>query len=126
MNKLDHNEYLGKFNGSFVKGNPRDSTEQYEVNPRLLALLHKRKFAGDDNSEDRFEHLAYFKYICGTFRLPNYIDDEVKLKLFSQTLTNTALSWNRTCPAESITTWEDLSKEFLSRFYPKSKSCEGR
>jgi hypothetical protein len=45
------------FNGSYVKEDPRDNTIHYEVNPQLLVLLHKRWFAGDDISEDPFEHL---------------------------------------------------------------------
>jgi hypothetical protein len=50
MNMLDHNEYLERFNCSYAKGNPKDTIAQYEVNPKLLVLLHKRKFAGDDTS----------------------------------------------------------------------------
>lgn len=56
----------------------------------------------------------------------NYTDDELKLKLFSQSLTNTALSRYRTCPAEMIDTWENLKKEFIFRFYRKFKSAEAR
>jgi hypothetical protein len=52
------------FNGSYVKEDPRDTTIHYEVNPQLLVLLHKRRFAGDDISEDPFEHLPYCKDIC--------------------------------------------------------------
>ena len=110
MNKLDPIKYLGQFNGSYNKGNPRDNSEEYEVNPQLLSILHKRRFAGDDRSEDPFAHLDFFQDICGTFRLNNYTDDEVKLKLFSQTLSNTVLSWYRICPAESIATWDKLSE----------------
>jgi hypothetical protein len=64
MNNLDPKEYLGMFNGSYVKEDPRDTTIHYEVNPQLLVLLHKRWFAGDDISEDPFEHLPYCKDIC--------------------------------------------------------------
>jgi hypothetical protein len=45
MNKLNPNEYLGRFNGSYVKEDPRDTTIHYEVNPQLLVLMHKRRFA---------------------------------------------------------------------------------
>ena len=126
MNRLDPLRHLGQFNGSYIKGDPRDNSQEYEVNPQTLAILHKRKFAGEDISEDPFAYLDFFQDIGGTFKLKGYSDDEVKLKLFSQTLSNTALSWYRACPAKSIATWEKLSEEFLARFHPKSKSCEGR
>ena len=126
MNRLDPIKYLGQFNGSYNKGNSRENSEEYEVNPQLLAILHKRRFAGDDSSEDSFAHLDFFQDICGTFKLKGYTDDEVKLKLFSQTLSNTALSWYRICPAKSIATWDKLSEEFLARFHPKVRSYEGR
>ena len=45
MTMLDPIKYLGQFNGSYNKGNPRDNYEEYEVNPHLLAILHKRRFA---------------------------------------------------------------------------------
>jgi hypothetical protein len=54
--------------------------------------------------------------------LKGYSNDELKLKLFSMSLTNTALAWYRVCPAESLSTWDKLKGEFISRFYPKVKS----
>jgi hypothetical protein len=48
--------------------------------------------------------------------LRGYSDDELKIKLFDQCLTNTALAW-----AKSISAWEKLKGEFVSRFYPKVK-----
>jgi hypothetical protein len=64
MNKLDTNEYLGRYNCSYDKKDPGDLKAQYEVIPQLLILLHKRKFAGHDISENPYEHLAYFEDIC--------------------------------------------------------------
>jgi hypothetical protein len=122
MNKLDTNEYLGRYNCSYEKKDPKDLKAQYEVHPQLLRILHKRRFVGDDISEDLYEHTGYFEDICWTVKLPYYTEDEVKLKLFSQTLTNTGLSWYRHCPTEFPTTWDKLSKEFQSRFYPNSKA----
>ena len=97
MNRLDPIKYLRQFNGPCTKGNSSINSEEYDVNPHMLAILHKRKFTGEDSSVDPFAHLDFFRDICGTFRLNNYTDDEVKLKLFSQTLYNTALSWYRSC-----------------------------
>jgi hypothetical protein len=70
MNKLDANEYLGRYKCSYKKKDPKDLKAHYEVNPHLLILLHKRKYAGDDIFEVPHEHLAYFEDICWTIKLP--------------------------------------------------------
>ena len=102
MNRLDPTKYLGQFNGPYTQGIPRNKSEEYEVNPHMLAILHKRRFIGEDTSEDPFAHLDFFQEMCGTFKLKGHTDDEVKLKLFVQTLSDAALSWYRGCPVKSI------------------------
>lgn len=92
-----------------------------------LLLLWKRK-AVHEMIPMRIHIIIYiFTELCWIIKLINYTDDELKLKLFCQSLTNTALSWYRTCPAEEKNdTWENLMKEFIFRFYPKVKSAEER
>ena len=126
MNRLDPTKYLGQFNGPYTQETPRNKSEEYEVNPHMLAILQKRKFSGEDISEDPFAHLDFFQEMCGAFKLMGHTDDEVKLKLFVQTLSDAALSWYRVCPARSTFTWSKLSEEFLARFHPKVRSYEGR
>ena len=126
LGRLDHNKYLGQFNGPYSQGGPSVIIEEFEVNPQLLAILHKRKFTGESDSEDPFAHLDFFQEICGTFRLKGHTDEEVKLKLFSQTLSDTAHSWYRVGSAKTLATWSKLSEAFLARFHPKVKSYEGR
>jgi hypothetical protein len=98
MNQLDVSTKFGDFNTAIMKGDPNINID-YEINPQLLAIFHKNQFAGDDIEEDPYKHLDFFTDICGTFKLNSCIDDEVMLKLFNQSLTGTALSWYRTCPA---------------------------
>ena len=113
MNKLDAAEYLGRFNRGFVKEFPNGSDVEYAIHPRFIAIMKEKSFAGDNPDEDPYNHLHSFTELCWTIKLRNHTDDELKLKLFSQSLTNTALSWYRTCLAEKIDTWENLMKEFI-------------
>jgi hypothetical protein len=53
--------------------------------------LHKQKFPREDLDEDPYAYLNHIIEICWTLKLKGYSNDELKLKLFSQTLTNTAL-----------------------------------
>jgi hypothetical protein len=85
---------------------PSESTEEYEINPCLIVILHKKRFAGDDLDEDPYAYLSHDTEIRWTLKLKGYSNDELKLKLFSQSLTNTDLAWYRISPVELISTWE--------------------
>ena len=104
MNQLDATKHLGKFNRGLVKEFPSGSELEYEVNPHFIAIINEKTFAGDHADEDPYTHLMHFTELCWTLKLRGYSDDELKLKLFSQSLTNTALSWYRICPIEKIDT----------------------
>jgi hypothetical protein len=82
--------------------------------------MQENSFAGDDPNDDPYNHLNFFTELCWTIKLRSYSDDELKLKLFSQSLTNTNLFCRK------INTWEDLKREFIFCFYPKVKSAEAR
>ena len=89
--------------------------------------MHTRKiFAGEDDTEDPYAHIDYFTDICETFKLNAFTHDDMKLKLFSQTLSKKALTWYKALSTESKSTWKNLSSAFLSHFYPRSKTDGAR
>jgi hypothetical protein len=92
MNKLDAAEYLGRFNRGFVNEFTNGSDIEYLIHPRFIAIMKENSFAGLDPDDDPYSHLHSFSELCWEIKLRNYIDDKLKLKLFSQSLTNTALS----------------------------------
>ena len=61
------------------------------MNPIMLDMLRTRKYKGD-GTEDLYSHIDLFEDICGTFRLNAFTDDEMRLKIFSQNLTDRAIS----------------------------------
>ena len=116
---------LSRFSQSYdiyKRDNSNDNTRGFEINHLLLGVLHKKQFSREEENPYPYEHIACFKDICGTFKLPGYIANDVRLKLFSQTLTGTSLSWYKSLPLEATTTWDNLACEFLARYYPLSKS----
>src|SRR3954470_14080685 len=122
MNQLNAIKYLAKFNSGLVKELLSGSEPEYDVNPRFIAIIKEKTFAGDDPDEDPYTHLMHFTELCCTLKLRGYSDVELKLKLFSQYLTNTALAWYRICHADKIDTWEKLKGELVVRFFPKVKT----
>ena len=74
---------------AFIKSDILINPKGYEINPTLLDLLQFKMFAGDD-TEDPYGHIEYFEDVCATFNLNIFAEDEVKFKLFGQTLTDKA------------------------------------
>ena len=50
----------------------------------------------------------------------------MRLRLFPFSLQDCAKKWLNSLPAGSITTWEDLSKKFLSKFFLLKKTTKLR
>jgi hypothetical protein len=82
-------------------------------------------FAGDD-TEDPYEHIEYFEDVCATFNLNIFSEDEVKFKLFGQTLTDKARTWYNDYPISHFSEWRTLSTKFLQTFFPETRSLGAR
>ena len=95
--------------------------EDYEINPLLLNILHAKNFAGDSDTDDPYAHIDFFEQICGTFKLKAFTNDEIKFKLFGQTLSNKAYSWFRALPAGTIWNLEGIVKGVLVSLLPKKQ-----
>ncbi|KAJ9545830.1 hypothetical protein OSB04_025537 [Centaurea solstitialis] len=88
-----------------------------EINKGLIKMINTISFDGEP-SGNPYQHLEAFEDICDLF---NTREDEVKLRVFSFTLTNKAKDWFKKLPPGSITTWDDLKSVFLSRYFPISR-----
>lgn len=110
---------------AYLKTSYRINPGGYDINPMLLDLLHAKRFAGD-GTEDPYEHVEFFKEICETFYFNVYTKDEVKFRLFGQTLIDKARSWYDDCPTEITDTWEELSSAFLTDFFPETRYLGAR
>lgn len=67
--------------------------------------------------EDPNMHIKEFLKICSTFKFHS-----VKLRLFSFSLKDKAKAWLNSLPSGSITTWDALVQNFLSKFVAMSKT----
>jgi len=50
--------------------------------------------------------------------------EEIRLLLFLFSMTREAQTWLNSLPINSITTWEELVKQFLNKFYPPNKTAK--
>jgi hypothetical protein len=81
--------------------------------------------AGVD-TEDPYGHNEYFEDVCQTFNLNIFSEDEVKFKLFGQTLNDKARSWYIDYPIFIFSEWRTFSTKFLHTFFPETRSLGAR
>ena len=86
-----------------------------DLKPGVINLLPK--FYGLD-SESPYLHLKEFDEVCGTLHFINVADDIVKLKLFPFSLKEKAKSWLYSLRPRTIGSWQELTREFLKKFFP--------
>ncbi|KAF7844320.1 uncharacterized protein G2W53_001225 [Senna tora] len=75
------------------------------------------------SSENPYKHIDEFLEVCSTFKLPNVSEDAIRLRLFPFSLKDKAKHWLTT--RDNITTWDQMSKEFLKKYFPADllRSC---
>nr|XP_043635971.1 uncharacterized protein LOC122607119 [Erigeron canadensis] len=87
---------------------------------------HHLKLILDNQSDDRansdlHKHVSKFTSLCKMFKYGgNVTDDNVQLSLFPSSLTGEARAWFDELDEGTITTWNQLREEFVSRFFPLS------
>uniref|UniRef100_A0A151UGJ3 Retrotransposon gag domain-containing protein n=1 Tax=Cajanus cajan TaxID=3821 RepID=A0A151UGJ3_CAJCA len=82
----------------------------------LLPKFHGR--AG----EDPHKHLKEFNIVCSTMRPHNVPEDHIFLKAFPFSLEDLAKDWLYYLAPGSITSWDDLKRVFLEKFFPASRT----
>ena len=67
-------------------------------------------------------HIKKFLDICFTFRFQNFNDESIRLRMFPFSLKDKAKAWLNSLHAGSLSTWNELSNKFLTKFFPISKT----
>ena len=71
-------------------------------------------------------HLHKFLIKCDTIKLNGVSTDVIRLRLFPFPLKDRANDWLQNKEPNSSTTWEALSKAFLSKYFPPGKTAKLR
>ncbi|KAG8498114.1 hypothetical protein CXB51_006644 [Gossypium anomalum] len=95
----------------------------FELKSGLIHLLPT--FRGLKN-ENPHTHLREFHMVCSSMKPQGVPEDEIKLRAFPFSLVDTAKEWLFYLPPSSITTWDDLSRVYLDRFFPASRAAKLR
>nr|KYP32346.1 hypothetical protein KK1_047001 [Cajanus cajan] len=64
------------------------------------------------------QHLKEFHIVCYTMKPPDVQEDHIYLKAFPHSLEGVAKDWLYYLAPRSFTSWDDLKRMFLEKFFP--------
>ncbi|CAM8926117.1 unnamed protein product [Rhodiola kirilowii] len=86
---------------------------------------HLPKFSGM-KGESATSHLTRFHGICLNLKTFVVEVDDFKLKAFYFSLADAATDWFLSLPSGSIYTWEQMQRQFVSKYYPAGRAAQVR
>ncbi|GKC12307.1 uncharacterized mitochondrial protein-like protein [Tanacetum coccineum] len=119
-------QYMSKTRADYGSGVSRPKIEDkdnFELKGQFLKELSINTFSGSDH-EDANERIEKVLESVDSFHIPNITIDQVMLRAFPTSLTGAASRWLRNKPTGSITTWEDLKTNFLSKYCPPARTTK--
>nr|XP_016505011.1 PREDICTED: uncharacterized protein LOC107822937 [Nicotiana tabacum] len=114
INGNNRNDHVDPSNGVI-------QVETFQITNNMLHLLQNKGLFSGLYIEDPQQHLKNFISICVTQRQLNVTPEAIKLLLFPFSVTGEAQTWLNSLPINSISTWEELVKQFLNKFYSPNK-----
>ncbi|KAF7824539.1 uncharacterized protein G2W53_022683 [Senna tora] len=105
---------------------PSIQANNFEIKPATIQLLQVNGQFGGSPIEDPNNHILNFLEICDTFKHNGVSDDAIRLRLFPFSLRDKAKVWLQSLPEGSITTWEELAQQFLTKYFPLGKTAKMR
>ncbi|XP_045802435.1 uncharacterized protein LOC123896027 [Trifolium pratense] len=101
---------------------PNIEARNFELKPALLQIVQQNQFSGSP-TEDPNLHLSVFVQYADTIKANGVEPEAIRLRLFPFSLRDRARAWLQALPSNSITTWNELKKQFLARYFPPSKTA---
>nr|XP_027096108.1 uncharacterized protein LOC113716005 [Coffea arabica] len=89
-------------------------------------LIHLLLSFHDLSGEEPHKHVKEFEVVCSSMKLPGVTEEQIRLRAFPFSLKDAAKDWLYYLPAGSITTWVQLKKKFLKKFFPASRAASLR
>ncbi|KAL2893095.1 Trigger factor [Bienertia sinuspersici] len=104
---------------------PTTQANDFGFKPALIQLVSSQPFH-ELGSECPQDHLRRFIDLSMTVKHNGVTQDYIRLSLFKFSLGGEAAKWLANLPPNSLSTWDQVTKAFLARFYPLSKTAEMR
>ena len=102
---------------------PAIQANNFEIKAITLQLIQNIQFMGLPH-EDPYTHISNFLEVCDTIKYNGVSDEVICLHLFPSSLKDRAKDWLNSEPPNSITSWNELVKKFLPKFFPLAKTAK--
>ncbi|GJV83021.1 reverse transcriptase domain-containing protein [Tanacetum coccineum] len=93
--------------------------DKFVINSTHLKMIFENKFDGYLWA-DPHDHIREFLAICDMFKYGETQSEAVKLLIFPFSLSDKAKTWFNELNEDSITSWEQMRKDFINKFFPPS------
>ncbi|XP_062173532.1 uncharacterized protein LOC133878994 [Alnus glutinosa] len=100
-----------------------DATTTFELKSGLIHLLPT--FYGL-TGEDPHKHLKELHVVCTSMKPTGVTEEQIKLRAFPFSLKDSAKDWLYYLPSGSITTWNEMKRLFLEKYFPASRASNIR
>ena len=104
---------------------PAVENNNFEIKSSVINMIQSNKYHGLA-LEDPLDHLDNFDKLCGTTKINGVSEDASKLRLFPFSLGDKAHTWEKSLSRDSITTWDECKKAFLTKFFSTSRTAKLR
>ncbi|KAG7529629.1 hypothetical protein ISN44_Un131g000170 [Arabidopsis suecica] len=104
---------------------PTIQNNNFEIKSGLISMIQGNKFHGLP-MEDPLDHLDEFDRLYNLTKISGVSEDGFKLRLFPFSFGDIAHIWEKNLPHDSITTWDDCKKAFLSKFFSNARTARLR
>ena len=104
---------------------PPIQARNFELKPSLINMVQQNQFGGLP-SENPHQHLNTFLELMDTVKIHDVSNDALYLRAFSFSLRDRAKAWFKALPQGTVTTWDELAKAFLTKYFPPKKTAEIR
>ncbi|CAM8907951.1 unnamed protein product [Rhodiola kirilowii] len=102
-----------------------EGPELEEIAISTSIVHHLPKFSGA-KGESATGHLKRYHGSCHNLRPYGASVDDFKLKAFYFSLTDSATDWFLSLPSDSIYTWEEMQRQFLTKYYRAGRAMQVR
>ncbi|XP_070022719.1 uncharacterized protein [Nicotiana sylvestris] len=122
MHRVRSQDRLQRFDPKLKRTFHRRLREARDMNQALVQFLVDMAVNGLPH-EDPQQHILNFLEINDTYITNGDTPNYMRLTLFPFSLLGEAKRWLKAEPTNSITTWNDLARKFLARFFPSDKTA---
>ncbi|GKA39175.1 reverse transcriptase domain-containing protein [Tanacetum coccineum] len=93
-----------------------DVDDNFVINSTHLNMIRENKFDGYLRT-DPHDHIREFLALCDMFKYGETQSEAIKLLIFPFSLCDDAKTWLNELNEESITSWEQMRRVFINRFF---------